>query len=103
MRYYEEDYDREDSKQSSQKSTASKQSGTLSKEELINAIMEEDPKRDKELLETFSEFLLKRTLKQILDTKKRGLTSVRDKSYENPFEKYDREQDERFERQGRSF
>ncbi len=101
MRYYEqESYDREDIEQNRQKSTVSKQENLLTKEELINSIMKEDPMRDRSVLESFSEVYLKKTLQQVLKTKKRGLETAKKKSYVNPFEKYDRMQDER---EGRSF
>ena len=61
MRYYEqESYDREDIEQNRQKSTVSKQENLLTKEELINSIMKEDPMRDRSVLESFSEVYLKK-------------------------------------------
>lgn len=95
-----ENYDRENIKQNNQKTTTSKQNNSLTKEELINTIMKEDPRRDRRVLESFSEFYLKNTLKQILKTQKRGLETTKKGSYVNPFEIYDRMQDER---QGRFF
>lgn len=61
------------------------------KQELIDSIIKEEPTRNRQLLDSFSEYSLQKILKQVLLNKKQQKLIMKKTRYQNPYEKYDQD------------